>query len=111
MVGVTRRGKATKIMAVADRHGLPIACGIASGQRHEATLVLDTLKARFVTEMPRRLILSGEKPCRLNQKDDYQYDEGIGILVFARNIGCAKAFDQAQENAAEHGAWNVADAA
>ena len=43
-------------MAVADRHGLPIAVGIASGQRHETQLVLDTLDARFVKPLPDRLI-------------------------------------------------------
>lgn len=43
-------------MAMADRHGLPIACGIASGQRHEIKLVDDTLAARFVRPLPKRLI-------------------------------------------------------
>jgi transposase len=43
-------------MAIADRHGLPIAIGIASGQRHEARLVLDTLAGRFVRALPERLI-------------------------------------------------------
>lgn len=43
-------------MAVADRHGLPVAIGIASGQRNEVTLVLDTLKQRFLEKLPRRLI-------------------------------------------------------
>lgn len=43
-------------MAVADRHGLPIACGIASGQRNEQKLVIETLNARFVEELPEKLI-------------------------------------------------------
>jgi transposase len=43
-------------MAVADRNGLPIAIGIASGQRHETQLVVETLRARFLKKMPRRLI-------------------------------------------------------
>ena len=43
-------------MAVADRHGLPVAVGIASGERHETKLVLDTLDARFVKELPKKLI-------------------------------------------------------
>lgn len=43
-------------MAVADRHGLPIAVGIASGERHETKLVVDTLEARFIDELPERLI-------------------------------------------------------
>jgi transposase len=43
-------------MAVADRHGLPVALGIASGERHETRNVIETLKARFVRPLPKRLI-------------------------------------------------------
>jgi len=43
-------------MAVADRHGLPIAVWIASGERHETQLVVDTLHARFLKALPDRLI-------------------------------------------------------
>jgi len=43
-------------MAVADRNGLPVAVGIASGERHETRNVADTLKARFVRPLPKRLI-------------------------------------------------------
>jgi transposase len=43
-------------MAVADRHGLPIAIGIASGERHETKLVVETLRQRFLRKLPRRLI-------------------------------------------------------
>lgn len=43
-------------MAMADRNGLPIAIGIASGQQHEATLVFDTLRARFIARLPERII-------------------------------------------------------
>ena len=43
-------------MAVADRHGLPIAVGVASGERAECKLVVETLDARFVEEAPRLLI-------------------------------------------------------
>ena len=43
-------------MAVADGNGLPIAVGIASGQRHEVKLVDETLDAAFLDELPERLI-------------------------------------------------------
>ena len=36
-VGPTGRGKGSKIMAIADRHGLPVAVGIASASPHEAS--------------------------------------------------------------------------
>ena len=43
-------------MAVADRHGLPVAVGIASGQRAEVRLVEDTLEQRFTKDLPEKLI-------------------------------------------------------
>lgn len=43
-------------MAVADGNGLPLAIGIASGQRNEQKLVVDTLRRRFVKQLPPRLI-------------------------------------------------------
>jgi hypothetical protein len=39
-VGKTKRGKGTKIMAVADRHGLPVSICIESATPHEVTLVV-----------------------------------------------------------------------
>ena len=52
--------KATKVMAVADRSGLPIAVGIESGQRNEQKLVVGTLKQSFLRrQLPK--ILIGDK--------------------------------------------------
>ena len=55
-VGKTKRGKGTKIMAIADRHGLPVAVHIESATPHEVTLVHATLAQRFVKPFPVRLI-------------------------------------------------------
>ena len=38
-VGATKRGKGTKLMVVADFHGLPLAADAASARPHEVTLV------------------------------------------------------------------------
>jgi transposase len=43
-------------MAIADGRGVPIAVGIASGPRHEAKLVQETLGQRFVRGRLVRLI-------------------------------------------------------
>ena len=43
-------------MAVADRHGLPVAVHTASAAPHEVTLVHATLAQRLTTAPPRRLI-------------------------------------------------------
>jgi transposase len=66
-------------MAMADRHGLPVACGIASGQRHEATLVKDLLSSRFVEEKPQNLI--GDKAYDSNKLDAEMAAEGIEMIA------------------------------
>ncbi len=43
-------------MAVADGHGLPLAVDVASASPAEVRLVISTLEARFVPELPERLI-------------------------------------------------------
>lgn len=43
-------------MAIGDRHGLPVAIHVASASPHEVTLVEATLAARFLKELPPRLI-------------------------------------------------------
>jgi len=58
-VGNTKRGKGTKIMAITDRAGLPIAVHIESAAPHEAKLVTATLAQRFVRSRP--AILIGDK--------------------------------------------------
>lgn len=55
-VGKTKRGKGTKLMAVADGTGLPVAIHATSASPHEVTLVEDTLARRHTRTRPRRLI-------------------------------------------------------
>ena len=55
-MGKTKRGKGTKLMAVADRSGLPLAVNAASASPHEVALVEQTLELRFIKEKPERLV-------------------------------------------------------
>jgi len=55
-IGRTLIGKGTKLMAIADRHGLPIALWVTSATPHEQKLVAVTVENRFVAEKPQRLI-------------------------------------------------------
>lgn len=55
-MGPTKRGKGSKLMAVADGHGLPLAVDVASASPAEVRLVIPTLEARFLPELPERLI-------------------------------------------------------
>ena len=54
-VGKTKRGKGTKIMAVADGTGLPVAVCAESATPHEVTFVQQTLAEIFVAEPIERL--------------------------------------------------------
>ena len=55
-IGPTRRGKGSKIMAISDGHGLPLAVHVASASPHETRLVEPTIERRFLREVPQRLI-------------------------------------------------------
>jgi len=50
-VGITKRGKGTKLMVVADGNGLPIGLQVASARPHELTLARSTLET---VRVPRR---------------------------------------------------------
>jgi transposase len=56
MVGQTKRGKGTKIMAISDRNGLPIAGITGSAGPHEIRLVKETIEKRSVAPCPKILI-------------------------------------------------------
>src|SRR5580765_429968 len=81
-VGPTRRGKGSKIMAICDRHGLPLAVHVASASPAESHLVTATLKARFVRALPTRLI--GDKGYDSDPLDT-QLRRDYGIEMIARN--------------------------
>jgi transposase len=66
-------------MAIADGNGLPIAVGIASGQRHEAKLVVETIGQRFVRGRLLRLI--GDKAYDSNILDAELAEMGIDMIA------------------------------
>ena len=55
-IGRTLIGKGSKLMAIADCHGLPIALWVGSASPHEQKLVETTVEHRFVADKPKRLI-------------------------------------------------------
>lgn len=66
-VGPTKRGKGCKIMAVADRAGLPLAVHVGSASPAEVTLVASVLAESVATDAPHRLI--GDKAYDSNGLD------------------------------------------
>ncbi len=77
-VGPTKRGKGTKLMAIADRAGLPVAIHTAPASPHEVTLVKDTLEERFTEDAPQRLI--GDRAYDSDKLDADLADEGIELI-------------------------------
>src|SRR5262245_18276127 len=82
LVGKTKRGKSTKIMGVADRHGLPPAVRTQSASPAEVTLVEKTLEERIVAEVPERLI--GDKAYDSDRLDE-QLMQNYGTEMIAPN--------------------------
>ncbi len=69
-------------MAISDRHGLPLAIHVASASPHEVTLVDATLAARFVKELPKRLI--GDRGYDSDRLDAHLH-QTYGIEMIAKH--------------------------
>lgn len=78
-MGKTKRGKGSKILAVADATGLPIAVHVASATPHETTLVAATLAHRFTEENPPRLI--GDRAFDSDPLDEHLRIQGIEMIA------------------------------
>jgi transposase len=81
-VGKTKRGKGTKIMGLADSHGLPLALRTESASPAEVTLVEATLEERFVADVPERLI--GDKAYDSDRLDE-RLMQNFGVEMIAPN--------------------------
>jgi hypothetical protein len=55
-IGPTRRGRGVKIMAIVDRHGLPLAGTTHAANHHEVTLVQLTFEFYMIEAKPENLI-------------------------------------------------------
>ena len=71
-------------MAIADRHGLPVAVHVVSASPNEATLVESTLQRRFLRQTPERLI--GDKAYD-SDRLDRDLAERYGIEMIAPHRG------------------------
>ncbi len=78
-MGKTKRGKGTKLMAMADGAGLPLAVHTSAASPHEVTLVHTTLAQGFTTEQPKRLI--GDKAYDSDPLDAELKAEGIEMIA------------------------------
>lgn len=78
-MGPTKRGKGSKLMAIADRHGLPVAVDVASASPAEVRLVTSTLDVRFVRDVPERLI--GDKAYDSDALAQELAESGIELIA------------------------------
>ena len=78
-MGKTKRDKGTKLMAVADGAGLPVAIHATSASPHEITLVEVTLEQRFVAAGPERLI--GDRAYDSDRLDAQLENQGIDMIA------------------------------
>jgi transposase len=78
-VGTTKRGNGTKLMALADASGLPLAVQATSASPHEVTLVEATLAASCAGEEPERLI--GDRAYDSDPLDGALEERGIEMIA------------------------------
>ena len=78
-MGKTKRGKGTKLVALADRSGLPFSVSTASASPHEVTLVEEALAASFLDERPERLI--GDRAYDSDPLDAALRERGIEMIA------------------------------
>jgi transposase len=90
-VGPTKRGKGTKIIAIATDHSLPLAVSIQSASPHESQLVEEVLSQSFLEELPERLI--GDNAYDSDPLDDYLL-ENYGIELIAPHRSNRKRITQ-----------------
>jgi transposase len=78
-MGTTKWGKGMKLMAVADRAGVPLAVHTAAAPPHEVTRVPETLAATVTTALPVRLI--GDKADDRDPLDVALAKAGIELIA------------------------------
>jgi transposase len=78
-VGKTKRGKGTKLMAIADATGLPLAVHTASASPHEVTLVEATIDETVTVGLPERLV--GDRAYDSDPLDATLAADGIELIA------------------------------
>ncbi|RJP52193.1 MAG: IS5 family transposase [Anaerolineaceae bacterium] len=78
-MGKTKRGKGTKLMAVADGAGFPVALSVGSASPHEVKLVEKTLENRLVDENPKRLV--GDRAYDSDPLDEKLAEQSILLIA------------------------------
>ena len=78
-IGPTKRGKGVKIMAIVDRHGLPLAVSTHAANHHEVTLVQLSFDFYMIEAKPENLI--GDRAYDSDKLDEELRQEGIEMIA------------------------------
>ena len=91
-IGPTRRGKGVKIMAIVDRHGLPLSVSTYAANHHEVTLVQLSFEFYMIEAKPENLI--GDKAYDSDKLDEQLRREGIEMIAPHRSDRKRKTQDR-----------------
>ena len=78
-IGPTRRGKGVKIMAIVDRHGLPLSVSTHAANHHEVTLVQLSFDFYMIEAKPEHLI--GDKAYDSDELDATLERQGVKMIA------------------------------
>lgn len=78
-IGPTRCGKGAKIMAIVDRHGLPVAVTTHAANHHEVTLVQLTFNFYLIEAKPENLI--GDRAYDSDALDAQLREQGTEMIA------------------------------
>ena len=78
-IGNTKRGKGVKIMAIVDRHGLPLSVSTHAANHHEITLVQLSFDFYMIEAKPEHLI--GDGAYDSDRLDEQLKKEGIEMIA------------------------------
>lgn len=78
-IGNTRRGKGLKIMAIVDRHGLPLSVSTHAANHHEVTLVQLSFDFYMIESKPDKLI--GDRAYDSDPLDQEMESRGIEMIA------------------------------
>src|SRR5512140_1616659 len=78
-IGPTRRGKGVKILAIVDRHGLPLSVSTHAANHHEVTLVQLSFDFYMIEAKPENLI--GDKAYDSDELDASLKKQGVEMIA------------------------------
>ena len=90
-MGLTKRGKGVKILAIVDRHGLPLSVSTHAANHHEVTLVQLSFDFYMLEAKPEHLI--GDRAYDSDGLDEDLKQDGVNLIAPHRSTRKLKTQD------------------